>query len=153
MAEYSRKQRNQLSRAIANNGGGCKQLKGIVDNKFNNISTSTFCGNVVQKKNEFGVEKTKTKPAFIVDEDQGCSKANKRGITIHQDGVPDSNRVYHASRTDRGNIVNDNIHHGKKRILFYKGLTAVCIANWDTVAVNKTFIWGDYTVERLLPYR
>lgn len=34
MAEYERAQRNQLGRAIAYNGGGNKQLKEIVDNRF-----------------------------------------------------------------------------------------------------------------------
>lgn len=33
MGEYSREQRSQLSRAIANNGGGNRQLKGFVDNR------------------------------------------------------------------------------------------------------------------------
>lgn len=33
MGEYTRNQRNQLSRAVANNGGGNKQLKEIVDNR------------------------------------------------------------------------------------------------------------------------
>lgn len=35
MAEYSREQRNQLSRAIANSELGSKQLKGFVDNRSN----------------------------------------------------------------------------------------------------------------------
>lgn len=33
MAEYSREQRNQLSRVIANSESGSKQLKGVVDNR------------------------------------------------------------------------------------------------------------------------
>ena len=33
MAEYSREQRNQLSRAIANNMAGSRQLKGVTDNR------------------------------------------------------------------------------------------------------------------------
>lgn len=42
MAEYSREQRNQPSRAIANNATGSRQLKGFVDNrtmKKNNTSS------------------------------------------------------------------------------------------------------------------
>lgn len=34
MAEYGRIQKKQGSRAITNNGGGSKQLKGIVDNRI-----------------------------------------------------------------------------------------------------------------------
>ena len=37
MAEYSREQRNQLSRAIANSGAGSRQLKRFVDNRISNI--------------------------------------------------------------------------------------------------------------------
>lgn len=33
MAEYGRKQRNKLNRAVANNGGGSKQLKKLTDNR------------------------------------------------------------------------------------------------------------------------
>lgn len=33
MAEYSREQRNQLSRAVANSDAGSRQLKGFVDNR------------------------------------------------------------------------------------------------------------------------
>lgn len=43
MAEYGGKQRNQLSRAIANSETGSRQLKGFVDNRVNLI-----CKNVVQ---------------------------------------------------------------------------------------------------------
>lgn len=146
MAEYDKQQRNQLSRAIANSEPRSRQLKVIIDNKNNNISISTFSGGIVQKKNEFGDAK------YIVNEDQGCSRANKRGIVIYQKGVSGSNRVYHASRTDGKNIANDDIHEGRRRTSFYKDLTVQCIAMWDTVAVDKTFIWGDYTVIRLLPY-
>ena len=35
MGEYSREQRNQLSRAIANSETGSRQLKGFVDNRCN----------------------------------------------------------------------------------------------------------------------
>lgn len=37
MAEYSREQRNQLSRAIANSDTGSRQLKGFVDNRCNTL--------------------------------------------------------------------------------------------------------------------
>lgn len=37
MAEYIRKQRNQLSGAVADNGAGSRQLKGFVDNRLNSI--------------------------------------------------------------------------------------------------------------------
>lgn len=33
MGEYSREQRNQLSRAIANSGTGSRQLKELMDNR------------------------------------------------------------------------------------------------------------------------
>lgn len=39
MAEYSREQRNQLSRAIANSEAGSRQLKGFVDNRLVNMAT------------------------------------------------------------------------------------------------------------------
>lgn len=39
MAEYSREQRNQLSRAIANSETGSRQLKGFVDNRRNYLFT------------------------------------------------------------------------------------------------------------------
>ena len=39
MAEYSREQRNQLSRAIANSETGSRQLKGFVDNRLVNMAT------------------------------------------------------------------------------------------------------------------
>lgn len=38
MAEYSKEQKNKPSRAIANNGGGNKQLKEIIDNRELNYS-------------------------------------------------------------------------------------------------------------------
>lgn len=38
MGEYGREQRHQLSRSIANNGAGSRQLKGIVDNRFSSFT-------------------------------------------------------------------------------------------------------------------
>lgn len=56
MGEYDRKQRNQLSRAIANNNTGSKQLKGFVDNRMNFQSVTLqlyFKSNsVIQKHQE-----------------------------------------------------------------------------------------------------
>lgn len=46
MAEYGRKQRNQLSRAIANSETGSRQLRGIEDNRFVNYD------DIVQRKLE-----------------------------------------------------------------------------------------------------
>lgn len=37
MAEYSREQRNRLSRAVANGETGSRQLKGFVDNRIDNV--------------------------------------------------------------------------------------------------------------------
>lgn len=40
---------------------------------------------------------------------------------------------------------------GEEELVFIKTLSAMhCYV--DTVAVDKTFIWGDYTVIRLTPY-
>ena len=154
MAEYGREQKKQLSRSITNGETVSNQLKEFVDNRFNNRPIPIACRskNIIQKKDEFGVSATKTSPQYVVDEDQGCSRANKRGIVIYQKGVANSNRVYHASRIDGGNIANDKIHEGRNRKHFYEGLTEQCIAHWNTVAVNATFNWGDYIVTRFAPY-
>lgn len=47
MAEYSREQRNQVSRAIANSGAGSRQLKGFVDNRYLGIKQAKL-NNVIQ---------------------------------------------------------------------------------------------------------
>lgn len=39
MGEYDRKQKKQESRAIAYNGGGSRQLKGIVDSRNNSCGS------------------------------------------------------------------------------------------------------------------
>lgn len=51
MGEYGREQRNQLSRAIAYNGGG-RQLKGIVDNRPLNILQTSLIGAIQEKKSD-----------------------------------------------------------------------------------------------------
>nr|WP_302830005.1 hypothetical protein [uncultured Bacteroides sp.] len=46
MAEYSREQRNQLSRAVANSGIGGRQLKRIMDNRFSQLKTEKAIDNI-----------------------------------------------------------------------------------------------------------
>lgn len=49
MAEYSREQRNQLSRAVANSGAGSRQLKRFVDNRHLSCNKSVqMSRNIIQ---------------------------------------------------------------------------------------------------------
>lgn len=69
MAEYSREQRNQLSRAIANSGTGSRQLKGFVDNRQANpqqyiLDKGCNSRGVMQKRTQIS---WRTQPFHYVD--------------------------------------------------------------------------------------
>ena len=50
MGEYSREQRNQLSRAIANSETGSKQLKQIIDNRMLFVEQMKFANSFSPKR-------------------------------------------------------------------------------------------------------
>lgn len=98
MGEYGREQRNQLSRAIANNETGSRQLKGFVDNRPQSIVQ--FCMNEMMCNNSRVVQRVQLENIEFPSTDD----VQAIGTTIH-------------SLIGRDYVLNGAmpLHHGVKK--------------------------------------
>lgn len=96
MAEYSKEQRNQLSRVIANSETGSRQLKGIVDNRKQNGLYNLFQN--IQLKKEESCNNTLMQLSPIWSSKGNIIKSNELSV-VGSDG-----------KKNRGQIVGGKIH-------------------------------------------
>lgn len=114
MAEYSKTQRNQLSRAIANSGAGSKQLKRFVDNRC-------IVDNIIQKKegNQLSLKDIERE-----DIDAFQKKIEQHKDSIKSDIETQKNRKWEEIDGEPA----ENIHHTIGRMIdlngnIYKGFS------------------------------
>lgn len=121
MAEYSREQRNQLSRAVANSEVGSRQLKEIVDNRYQmkNFTDYYSENDIMQCQSEvsYTTQKIKAYPSgiaydagkkMVADLDKNDPKAGYAPKTGTFSEIM-NNPPFNASLGVRGHLLNDHL--------------------------------------------
>lgn len=109
MAEYDRIQKKQESRAVASNGAGSRQLKGLVDNSSQVAKSRNFQSG--SKHNLFVIQQ---KAAIRIR--KRLNKRATRAIRLIKDGGPIGNNATLAEVQAHDRAMNPGQHHAMRNV-------------------------------------